>query len=124
MAYTQLNDTDRRTGALAAYVLYLLSIPSFAILAPLGAAVAWFGRSEAHGLVRAHFDAQLRLFCVAFVWGVALFLLSIPAWALTIVLIGFPLLGAIALAGFIVMVWFTLRSFFGLLRLLDGQLPA
>ena len=124
MTTIETNDTERRPAAMAAYVLYLLSIPSFAIFAPVGAAVAWMNRNAATGLVRAHFEAQIRLFVVALVWGVALFLLSIPATVLTLVLIGFPLLWAIGLAGFAVMIWFTVKSLLGFLRLLDGQPPA
>lgn len=114
---------ERRGAAFAAYGLYLLSIPSFAIFAPLGAAVAWMNRAGAPDLARAHFNAQLRLFMVAFFWGVALFLLAIPATILKVVLIGYPLMWAIGLTGFIVMLWFTVKSFFGLLRLMDGQYP-
>jgi uncharacterized membrane protein len=112
---------EGRPAAIAGWVLYLLSIPSLAIFAPIGAAVAYFSRGDAVGIVRSHLDAQLRLFLIAFIWGVALFLVSIPAWMLTIVLIGFPLLWAIAIAGFGVMIWFTVKSLLNLLRLFDGQ---
>lgn len=112
---------EGRSAAIAGWVLYLLSIPSLAIFAPVGAAVAYFSRGDAVGIVRSHLDAQLRLFLIAFGWGVALFLASIPAWMLTIVLIGFPLLWAIALIGFGVMIWFTAKSLLNLLRLIDGQ---
>jgi len=115
------HDESYRPAAMAGWILYLLSIPSLAIFAPVGAAIAYFNRSEAVGVVRSHIDAQLRLFLIACVWGVGLFLLSIPAWMLTIVLIGFPLLWLIALAGFGVMIWFTVKSLLNLLRLMDGQ---
>ena len=117
----EMDSADRRHAALAAYVLYLLSIPSFAILAPVGAALAWLNRNAASGLVRSHFDAQVRLFAIAFAWGVALFVLSIPATVLTLALIGFPILWAIGVAGFFVMIWFTTKSLLGLLRLLNGE---
>ncbi len=116
-----MDNTTRRPAAMGAYILYLLSIPSFAIFAPIGAAVAWLNRNEATGLMRSHFDEQIRLFSIAFAWGVGLFLLSIPAMVLTIILIGFPLLWAIAVAGFIVMIWFTVKSLLGFLRLLNGE---
>ena len=124
MSSLETEHTDRRPAAMAAYVLYLLSIPSLAIFAPIGAVVAWLNRDEATGLLRTHFDAQIRLFSIAFAWGVALFLLSIPATVLTLALIGFPILWAIGVAGFVVMIWFTVKSLFGFLRLLDGQPPA
>lgn len=118
-----LADNHGRTQAFAGYGLYLLSVPSLAIFAPVGAAIAWFTRNDAAPLARAHLDEQLRLFVIAAMWAVALFALSIPAWLLTIILIGIPLLWAIALAGFVVMVWFTAKSAIGLLKLLGGEMP-
>lgn len=105
------------------YGLYLLSIPSLAVFAPVGAAIAFLNRGEAGTLARAHMDEQLRLFVIAAIWAVALFALSIPAWILTLVLIGIPMLWLIALAGFVVMIWFTVRSALGFLRLLNGEAP-
>jgi uncharacterized membrane protein len=118
-----LADTQGRAPAFAGYGLFLLSIPSLAIFAPIGAAIAWFARADAAPLARAHLEEQLRLFVIAALWAVALFALSIPAWLLTIVLIGIPMLWAIALAGFVVMVWFTAKSAIGLLKLLGGEMP-
>lgn len=112
---------EGRTAAFAAYGLYLLSIPTFALLAPVGAVVAWLNRNDAPDVVRSHFNAQLHLFMVAFFWGLALFLLSIPATILKVVLIGYPLMWLIGAIGFLVMVWFTVRSLLGLLRLMDGE---
>lgn len=118
---TAVDGSERgRLPGLVAWGLYILSIPSLAVLAPVGALVAWFNR-DADPVVRTHVRSQLRLFAIAVVWGVALFLLSIPATLLTLVLIGFPLLWLIWLAGFLVMVWFTVKSVLGLLRLLDGR---
>jgi uncharacterized membrane protein len=114
---------EGRPAALAVYALYLLSIPSLALFAPVGVVLAWLNRDAASDLMRAHFRAQVRLFAIAFLWGVALFILSIPAWALTVVLIGFPLLWLIGLAGLGVMIWFTVKSLLGLLRLMDGRMP-
>lgn len=118
-----LTDSPGLVPAFAGYGLYLLSIPSLAIFAPVGAVIAWFARNDAAPLARAHLDEQLRLFVIAAMWTVALFALSIPAWLLTIILIGIPLLWAIALAGFVVMVWFTAKSAIGLLKLLGGEMP-
>ena len=42
-------------------------------------------------------------------------------WMLTPILIGFPILWIIALIALIVMIWFTIKSLFGLLALLDGR---
>jgi uncharacterized membrane protein len=109
--------------AILGYSFYLLSIPSLALFAPVGAVIAVFSRSEAGTLARAHMDEQLRLFIVAAIWGLALFALLIPAWMLTLILIGIPLLWLIWAAGFVVMVWFTFRSGLGLLRLINHEAP-
>jgi uncharacterized membrane protein len=114
---------DGRVSAALVWGLYLLSIPSAAIFAPIGVVVAYAQRDGAGALSRLHLDAQIRLFWVAFAWGAGLFLASIPAWTLTLVLIGFPLLWLIGIVGFLVMVWFTVKSLIGLLRLLDGRAP-
>ena len=116
-------DDEGRTPALVVWGLYLLLIPSAAVFALVGVIVAYFSRDEAGTLAYAHFQDQVRLFWIAFAWGVVLFIASIPAWLLTIVLIGFPLLWLIGLIGFVVMVWFTVRSLIGLLRLLDRRAP-
>lgn len=118
-----LADGPGRIPALTGYGLYLMSIPSLALFAPIGAAIAWFSRADAAPLARAHLDEQLRLFVIAVIWGIALFALSVPAWILTIILIGIPLLWVIALAGFVVMIWFTAKSALGLLRLMGGEPP-
>jgi len=114
---------EGRTAALVVWGLYLLSIPSAAVFALVGVIVAYVSRDEASPMAYAHFQEQIRLFWIAFAWGVALFLASIPAWMLTIVLIGFPMLWLIGLIGFVVMVWFTVKSLIGLLRLLDRRAP-
>ncbi|MGE3301625.1 MAG: hypothetical protein AB7M12_00750 [Hyphomonadaceae bacterium] len=110
-----------RTPALLAYGLYLLSIPSAALFAPVGLVIAYASRWRAVGVSRTHLEDQIRIFWIAFAWGALLFLASIPAWILTLVLIGIPLLWLIWAAGFVVMLWFTVRSGFGLWRLLSHQ---
>ncbi len=114
---------EGRISALAVWGLYLLSIPSAAMFALVGVVVAYVQRDGAGPLAHRHFQEQIRLFWIAFAWAAVLILVSIPAWLLTIVLIGFPLLWLIGIAGFIVTVWFTVKSVFGLVRPLDGRGP-
>lgn len=114
---------DGRVSAAFVWGLYLLSIPSAAIFALVGVIVAYVQRGGAGPLSRRHLDAQIRLFWVAFAWNASLVLAGIVAWALTIVLIGFPLLWLIGLVGFVVMVWFTVKSVIGIVRLFDGRDP-
>jgi uncharacterized membrane protein len=110
-----------RGAALAVYVLYLLSIPSAAIFALVGVIVAIAAKDGAGPFARSHLDDQVRIWFVAFWWGVALVLVALIGWLLTFVLIGFAVLWIVGIAAFLVMVWFTVKSFFGLLALLDGR---
>lgn len=116
-------DEPGRVAAFIVYGLYLLSIPSAALLAPVGVIVAYVARGAAGPNAGAHLDKAIRLFWIAFMWGVALFVASIVAWMLTIVLIGFPILWVIGVIAFIVMIWFTVMSLIGILRLMERRAP-
>ncbi len=110
-----------RSTAFLVYILYLLSIPSFAVFALIGVIVALLGRAEAGPLARSHLNDQIRIWFVAFWWAVGLALLSLIGGILTIVLIGFPILWLVGVIAFVVMLWFTIKSLFGLLALLDNR---
>lgn len=103
------------------YGLYLLSIPSFALFALLGVIVALSARDGASAFARSHLNDQIRIWFVAFWWGVVLAIATVFGWVLTPILIGFPILWIIGVIALIVMIWFTIKSFFGLLALLDGR---
>ncbi len=121
MTGTPLPSQPGRFSALMVYVLYLLSIPSFALFALLGVAWAIMARDGAGPLARSHLGDQIRIWFVAFWWGVILVIAAGIGWLLTPLLIGFPILWVVAGVGFLVMVWFTIKAFFGLLALLDGR---
>lgn len=116
-------DEPGRVAAFIVYGLYLLSIPSAALFAPIGVIVAYIARGAAGPNAGAHLDKAIKLFWIAFAWGVALFLLSLVAWALTIVLIGFPILWLLGAIAFIVMIWFTVMSLIGVIRLMERRAP-
>lgn len=105
------------------YGLYLLSIPSAAVFALVGVILALVARDGAGPLARAHLDDQVRFWFVAFWWGVAIAVLGLVGWVLTVVLIGFPILLLVGALALIVGIWFTIKSFLGLLKLLDGRPP-
>jgi uncharacterized membrane protein len=105
------------------YGLYLLSIPSFAVFALVGVILALVARDGAGPLARAHLDDQVRVWFVAFWWGVAIAVGALIGWVLTVVLIGFPILWIVGVIALIVGIWFTIKSFLGLLKLLDGRAP-
>ncbi len=110
-----------RFAAFTAYALYLLSIPSAALFAPAGLIVAYAARGGAGPLARSHLDEQIRLFWIAFWWGLFLAICIAISWVLTLVLIGFPLLWIFGGIAFLVMVWFTVMSAIGMIKLLDGR---
>lgn len=110
-----------RSTAFIVYVLYLLSIPSFAVFALVGVIIALVGRAEAGPLARSHLDDQVRIWFIAFWWGVGIALLALVGAILTVVLIGFPILWLVGIVCFVVMLWFTIKSLLGLLALLDNR---
>jgi uncharacterized membrane protein len=110
-----------RGAALLVYALYLLSIPSAAVFALIGVIVALSSRDGAGPLARSHLDDQIRVWMIAFWWGVLLAVAAIVGVLLTVILIGFPILWIVGGLGFLVMVWFTIKSALGLLALLDGR---
>ena len=112
-----------RGAAFIVYVLYLLSIPSFAVLALIGVIVALSGRDGAGPLARAHLDDQVRFWFTAFWWAIGIAIATLFGWVLTVVLVGFPILFLAWAAALIVGIWFTVKSLLGLLKLLDNRPP-
>jgi uncharacterized membrane protein len=110
-----------RATAFVVYVLYLLSIPSLALFALIGVIIALVGRDGAGPIARSHMNDQIRVWFVAFWWAVGLALLAVIGVVLTIVLIGIPILWLVGIAGFVVMLWFTIKSLLGLLALIDNR---
>lgn len=122
MTETSIHRSDAgRLSAIIAYALYLLSIPSAGVFALIGVIFAYVGRDGAGPLARSHLDNAVHVWWVAFAWGVACVLGWIIGGALTIVLIGFPIIWLFMVIGFIVAVWFTIKSLLGLLALLDNR---
>ncbi len=110
-----------RSSAFLVYVLYLLSIPSFAVFALLGVIIALVARADAGAFARGHLNDQVRIWFIAFWWGVGLALAALLGGILTVILIGFPILWIVGIIALVVMIWFTIKSLFGLLALMDGR---
>lgn len=110
-----------RGSALLVYGLYLLSIPSFAVFALIGFILALVARDGAGPLARGHLDNQISTWWTAFWWAVAIAIATGIGLALTIVLVGFPILWLAGIAALVVMIWFTIKALLGLLALLDGR---
>jgi uncharacterized membrane protein len=114
-------DDAGRGSALLVYVLFLLSIPSAAVFALLGVIVALMAKDGAGPLARSHLDDQVRIWFVAFWWTIGIALIWLIGAVLSFVLIGIPILLIAGLLFLILYIWFTVKSFFGLLALLDGR---
>jgi uncharacterized membrane protein len=121
MSTTSLPGEPGRGAAFLVYGLYLLSIPSAAIFALIGVIVALSSRDGAGPVTRSHLDDQIRIWMIAFWWGVGLVIAAIVGALLAVILIGFPILWLVGVLAFLVMVWFTIKSALGLLALLDGR---
>lgn len=102
------------------WILFILSIPSANVLVLVGVVVAHLARGGATGLARDHLDAQIRLFWSVFWWTVALWVVAIIAFVSVML---FPL-GLIALLLlFLLGLWFTIKSLFGLIALAQNRHP-
>lgn len=114
-------ESEGKVGALIAWALFILSIPSANVLVLVGLVVAYVTRGTATGVARQHIDAQIALFWSVFWWTVAAWV-GIAASALaSLVLIGIPFLLLFLLAWFLLSVWFTIKSVIGLLNLLNNK---
>lgn len=110
-----------RGAAFVVYVLYLMSIPSAAILALVGLVIAYVSRAEATGVARAHLEDQIRTWWTAFWWTAGVWVLFAIGTALTVVLVGIPILVLAWVASLIIAIWFTVKGVFGFIALLDGR---
>ena len=114
-------ESEGKVGALIAWALFILSIPSANVLVLVGLVVAYVTRGTATGVARQHIDAQIALFWSVFWWTIAAWVgIAISALA-SLVLIGIPFLLLFLLAWFLLSVWFTIKSVIGLLNLLNDK---
>ncbi|AQR62951.1 hypothetical protein BZG35_15775 [Brevundimonas sp. LM2] len=113
--------SEGKPAALIAWGLFILSIPSAALLAPVGLIVAYAGRGSATGIPRQHLDAAIRLFWSVFWWtiatGILLVVSVLLSWLLLPIVFIFLLWGVLILLG----VWFTIKSVLALLNLLQDK---
>lgn len=109
---------EGRPAAAVVWLLYILSIPSAGILAVVGLIVAYVSRGSAHGWVRSHFDQQIRIFWQSFWWHVIPW---VVVGLLSLLLVGLLLLWLPFVISFVLLIWFTVKSVLGLLRLINAQ---
>jgi uncharacterized membrane protein len=114
---------DGKVAAVLAWALFILSIPSANVLILIGLVIAYAGRSSATGLALEHLNAQIRLFWSVFWWTIACWIAIAVSALATLVLIGIPFLFFFLLLWFLISVWFTVKSVFGLIALLGDRAP-
>jgi uncharacterized membrane protein len=113
--------SEGKVGALIAWALFILSIPSANVLVLVGLVVSYVTRSTAVEVARQHIDAQIALFWSVFWWTVAAWVGIAVSAVASLVLIGIPFLLLFLLAWFLLSVWFTVKSVIGLLNLLNDK---
>lgn len=117
------HESEGKPGALAAWALFILSIPSANVLVLVGLIVSYAVRGSAQGIARQHIEAQISLFWSVFWWTIALWVLIGLSIIGSMVLIGIPFLLLFLLLWFLVSVWFTVKSILGLLALMQDRPP-
>ncbi len=96
-----------RSWTLLVYALYLAALFTALPLLPGGIVALWKRRLAAGTVYASHFDNQVTVLWVGLLLGVL-------GWILTVVLVGWAILGLLWL-------WILWRSGRGLLRALDGR---
>ena len=114
---------EGRAAAAVVWLLYLLAIPSFNILAVVGVIVAYVAREGSSPWVRRHFDTQISLFWSTIVWFILLTVLIIVSGILSLIIIGIPFLIAAGLAMLVLFIWFTVKSVIGLINVVQRRQP-
>ena len=110
-----------RDGAVLAWILFILSIPSANLLVLAGLIVAYACRGSATGLAAQHIEAQINLFWSVFWVSVVLWGLIAVSAVASVLLIGIPFLILFGLLLLLVSIWFTVKSVLGLLALLNDR---
>ena len=114
-------ESEGKVGALIAWALFILSIPSANVLVLVGLVVSYVTRGTATGVARQHIEAQIALFWSVFWWTIAAWVGIVISALASLVLIGIPFLLLFLLAWFLLSVWFTIKSVIGLLNLLNNK---
>ena len=113
--------SEGKVGALIAWALFILSIPSANVLVLVGLVVSYVARGTAVGVARQHIEAQISLFWSVFWWTIAAWIgIAVSALA-SVFLVGIPFLLLFVLIWFLLSVWFTVKSVLGLINLLQNR---
>ena len=114
-------EPEGKVGALIAWALFILSIPSANVLVLVGLVVSYVTRGTATGVARQHIEAQIALFWSVFWWTIAAWVGIAISAAASVILIGIPFLLLFLLIWFLLSVWFTVKSVLGLINLMGDK---
>lgn len=114
-------EPEGKVAALIAWALYVLSIPSANVLVLVGLVVAYVSRNTAVGVARQHIEAQISLFWSVFWWTIAAWVGIAVSAVASVILIGIPFLFLFLAIWFLLSVWFTIKSIFGIINLLQNK---
>lgn len=114
-------EPEGKVAALIAWALYVLSIPSANVLVLVGLVVAYVSRNTAVGVARQHIEAQISLFWSVFWWTIAAWIGIAVSAVASVLLIGIPFLFLFLAIWFLLSVWFTIKSIFGIINLLQNK---
>ena len=114
---------EGRAAAAVVWLLYLLAIPSANLLAVVGVVVAYAAKGSSTGWVRAHFEEQIRIFWSCIIWFIALGVLIFISAVMSILIIGIPFLILFGVAMLVLFIWFTVKSVFGLIAVIQSKTP-
>ncbi|HYE42251.1 MAG TPA: hypothetical protein VEA15_02565 [Caulobacteraceae bacterium] len=109
---------EGKVAAVIVYLLYLAGVFSAHLISPIGVIVAYVTRNSASPWVRSHLDQQIKMFWTVFWWIAGLAILGL---ILAPILIGFVVWGIAAIVAVIFTIWFAVKSFIGLMQLLNGK---
>lgn len=112
---------EGRPAAAIVWILYILSIPSAGTLVLVGLVISYVARGSAHGWVRSHFDQQIRIFWQSFWWHVLPWVALVIAAIVTLGVAALAFFWVPLLINLVLLIWFTVKSVFGLIALMQAK---
>ncbi|MDZ4373356.1 MAG: hypothetical protein U1C74_18290 [Phenylobacterium sp.] len=117
---TSLTSTEDKMMPAVCYALYLLAYAT-GITAIVGLVIAYSQRSTAGPVNASHYTFMIRTFWIGLVMMVATGILFGIGAILSVILIGFPIMGVAWLLGAVAAIWYGVRCIVGLVYLSRGE---
>ena len=111
---------DRALPAIV-YALYIVSVPSAFVTAIIGLIIAYMARKGAGPINQSHYDFQIATFWKSIWWAIIAFVLFGIGVALSILLVGIPIVMLALAIGALIGVWLIVRCVLGLMHLFKDE---